>query len=81
MSYFEAALAVLRTAQRPLTTREITDRAVQRGLVTSHGKTPLNTMGAVLYRQLGANAKIIKVSDQDRAGRTRSNSVRWMLAE
>ena len=38
VTFLEAAAAVLRAAKRPLTTREITDIALQRGLLRTSGK-------------------------------------------
>ena len=49
MTFLEAAEAVLRAAKRPLTAREITDIALQRGLLRTSGKTPEATMSATLY--------------------------------
>src|SRR5918912_657501 len=48
-SYVEAAVEVLRDARRPLTTREMTDEALRRGLIPTAGKTPQNSMSARLY--------------------------------
>lgn len=42
-------LPVLREARRPLTSREITERAVEQGLIAPAGKTPEATMSAALY--------------------------------
>ena len=53
MTYYEAALRVLRSVQRPLTSREITDQALKRGLIAPVGKTPHATMTAELYSQVG----------------------------
>ena len=49
MTFLEAAEAVLRAAKRPLTTHEITDIALRRGLLRTSGKTPEATMSAALY--------------------------------
>jgi hypothetical protein len=49
VTFLEAAEAVLRAAKRPLTAREITDIALQRGLLRTGGKTPEATMSAKLY--------------------------------
>ena len=48
MTFLEAAAAVLRAAKRPLTTREITDIALQRGLLRTSGRTPEAIMSAAL---------------------------------
>lgn len=49
MTFLEAAEVVLRTARKPLTVREITEIALRRGLLETHGKTPDATMSAALY--------------------------------
>jgi HB1, ASXL, restriction endonuclease HTH domain len=49
MTFLEAAEAVLRSAKRPMSAREITELALHRGLLDSHGKTPEATMSATLY--------------------------------
>ena len=52
MTYYGAAFEVLRSAQYPLTTRQITERAIEMRLITPHGKTPIATMAAELYLQV-----------------------------
>jgi HB1, ASXL, restriction endonuclease HTH domain len=49
MTFLAAAEAVLKSAGRPLTTREVTEMALERGLIASTGKTPEQTMSAALY--------------------------------
>ena len=49
MTYRQAADAVLRTARRRLTMREITERALELGLGQPQGKRPEATKGAALY--------------------------------
>lgn len=49
MTNFEAAIQVLKEAGGPLHYREITERALERGLIEPHGKTPEATMAAALY--------------------------------
>jgi hypothetical protein len=80
MTYFEAALQILRSSPRPLTTQEITERALERGLIVPRGKTPHATMGAVLYRRLNTDAGLVKIEDRA-AIRARQGSVRWTLRE
>jgi hypothetical protein len=79
LTYREAALEVLRSARRPLTAREITDRALERGLIVPHGRTPLATMQATLYRSVRDDARLVKL---DTPGVTRAvrGSVRWTVA-
>jgi hypothetical protein len=78
MTYYEAALSVLRSAPRPLSTQEITDLAVQRQLVVPGGKTPHATMSAALYARAGNNGELIKISAPGN-GRAKWGSVRWTL--
>lgn len=80
MTYFEAALQILRSAQKPLTTREITERALERGLIVSHGKTPIATMGAVLYGRLGTDNQLVKTEDRGPA-RAKRGTVRWTIRD
>jgi len=49
VGFLEAAVTILRRAKKPLTTREITEIALRRGLITTRGKTPEATMSAALY--------------------------------
>ena len=80
MTYYQAALEVLRSAQHPLTLREITNEAIERGLIAPHGSSPENTMGAVLYVQGRKNPELIKTGDPGKRG-SKPGSVRWMLRE
>ncbi len=76
MTFLEAAIQILRSSQRPLTTREITERALEAGLINTHGKTPNRTMGAVLYRALHTDGELVKTADPG-TGRAKPGSVRW----
>ena len=76
VTFLEAAEAVLRAAKRPLTTREITDIALQRGLLRTGGKTPEATMSAALYGAL-ADAPIRREFAPGRR-RAARGSVRWV---
>ena len=49
MDYLDAAPTVLREAGRPMSSREITDEVLRRGLIEPAGKTPGATMSARLY--------------------------------
>jgi hypothetical protein len=80
MTYYEAALEVLRSVRRPLTTREITDQAIQRGLITPSGKTPNNTMAAELYLRVRNDPQLVKIEDPGN-GRAKNGSVRWTLRQ
>ena len=79
MTFLEAAEAVLRTAKRPLTVHEITELALERGLVQTHGKTPAATMSAALY---GAPAdRPIRREFVPGVQRAQRGSVRWMYVK
>jgi hypothetical protein len=45
MTFLEAAYQVLKSSGRPLTTLEITERALEQGLVDPRGKTPTRNHG------------------------------------
>ena len=80
MSYIDAALAVLAAADRPLTVAEITDGAVDRGLITPRGRTPEATMSAELYTEARRpNHRLAKIATPGRIRAVRG-SVRWALA-
>jgi hypothetical protein len=78
MTYYEAALEIMRSVQHPLTTREVTDLAIARGLITPVGKTPENTMAARLYVQFGRDPELVKL-DEPGNGRARRGSVHWTV--
>ena len=76
VTFLEAAELILRQAKRPLTTREITELALRRGLLKTRGKTPEATMSAALY---GATTErpIRREYNQGRIRAVRG-SVRWV---
>jgi hypothetical protein len=78
MTYYEAALSVLRSARRPLSTQEITDLVLQRKLIVPGGKTPSATMSAALYNRVGNNSELVKL-DAPGNGRAKRGSVRWTV--
>lgn len=64
MNFKEAAYHVLRREKKPLSTKEITKISIKEGLITSKGKTPIATMGAVIYtdiKQKGEKSLFVKV--------------------
>ena len=79
MTFADAAATVLRNAQRPMSTEEITERALAHGLLNTTGKTPVATMAAALYR-LGSNDPIQRVYEPGPA-RAARGSVRWAYVE
>jgi hypothetical protein len=80
MTYYQAALQVLRSARHPLTTKELTDLAIERGLIKPHGKTPYATMAARLYVEGRNDAELVKLGTPGN-GRARRGSVRWTLRD
>lgn len=78
MTYYEAALQVLRSAGHPLTTREITDLAISEGLIVPVGKTPKASMARVLYLRVRNDPELVKLEEPGKTG-TRPRPVRWTL--
>jgi HB1, ASXL, restriction endonuclease HTH domain len=79
-TFLSPALAVLKEAQVPLTIDEITDRALQRGLLTTTGKTPRRSMAACLYMasKISPDVPVERVFEPG-SRRARRGSVRWRL--
>jgi restriction system protein len=63
VSFKEAALCVLEKADEPLSTKEVTDIAIQDGLIKTEGQTPEASMGAQLYLDIknNKNSPFLKV--------------------
>jgi hypothetical protein len=78
VTYYEAALRVLRSVHHPLTTRELTDQAVKRGLIRPRGKNAAATMAAALHRRLRGDSELVKLATP-RNGQAQRGSVRWTL--
>jgi hypothetical protein len=78
MTFYEAALRVLKFVGHPLTAREITDQAIEAGLIAPVGKTPYATMSAVLYIRVRSDLELLKMGDPGNGGRAKPGSVRWM---
>jgi hypothetical protein len=78
VTYLEAAVAVLKASRRAMTTEEITEAAIRKGLVQPHGRTPVATMSAALYRHLHhADAPALEREFQPGRVRPLLGSVRW----
>lgn len=79
MTFLEAAIAILKSSRRPMTVREITDAALNRGLIRPLGKTPSATMSAALYGHCRV-AATPRVRREYRPGPTRAarDSVKWV---
>lgn len=78
MTYYQAALQVLRVAECPLTVREITAIAVERGLISPKGKTPHATMAAELYLRAPKDQHLVKLGSPG-GRRAKWGSVRWAI--
>jgi hypothetical protein len=78
MTYYDAALQILRSAQQPLTTRQITDLAITKGLISQPGKTPDRSMARVLYLRVRNDPELVKIEDPG-DGKAKYGSVRWTL--
>jgi hypothetical protein len=65
MTYYEAALRVLKFAGHALTAREITDQAIEAG------------MSAALYTRVRSDLELLKMEDPGN-GRAKRGFVRWM---
>jgi hypothetical protein len=75
MSYLSAAEKVLRDAGEPLTTGEVTERAIRRGLLNPQSKTPTASMSAALYR--APKDSPIRRDFEPGPGRAARGTVRW----
>lgn len=75
MTYFQAALQVLKQSREPLTAGEILERTVGHGLVTPTGKTPEASLRATLYRHLGTHPELVRVAQPGR--RAQRATVKW----
>jgi HB1, ASXL, restriction endonuclease HTH domain len=77
-SFFEAALSVLEREGKPLTTREVVQLAIRRGLIEPKGKTPEATMSAELYKHLGIDSRLVKQATPGKRRAVRG-TVRWTI--
>jgi hypothetical protein len=76
----------LKSSRKPLTDKEITERALERGLIVTHGKTPVATMAAELYKHLGTDPQLVKTGDRGPArakgpAHAKYGTVRWTLRD
>jgi HB1, ASXL, restriction endonuclease HTH domain len=77
MTYYEAALRVLTFVGQPLTAREITDQAIEAGLIAPAGKNPYATMSAALCLRVRSDLELLKMEDPGK-GTVKRGAVRWM---
>lgn len=76
-AFLDAALKVM-SAKKPLTTGEIMERVLERGLVQTRGRTPEATLSAELYREAkrpDARVRRLFTPGDARAAR---GSVKWV---
>jgi hypothetical protein len=79
-TYLEAALEVLGDAKHPLSTREILEEALRRGLIRPAGKTPEATLSAELYRHIHQEgSRRLRRVFEPGGNRARRGSVKWAL--
>jgi restriction endonuclease Mrr len=57
LSFKQAAVQILESVNEPLTAKEITEHAMQKGLLSTEGATPEATMAAQLYVDIRRNNK------------------------
>jgi hypothetical protein len=77
LTYLEAALTVLAIRRKPMTTRQLTEEIIERGLVTPAGRTPEATLAATLYRNVERVAGLERKFTPG-SGRAARGSVRWI---
>jgi len=78
MTFWQATEKVLTKVNRPMTSREILQRALDEGLITTAGKTPLATLQAILYVRSKRDPTLERVFEQGPT-RARNGTVRWRL--
>ncbi len=64
LSFLDAAYEVLKSEGKPMSGEEITQKALERDLIETRGKTPWASIRAQLYvniRDRGLNSKFVKV--------------------
>jgi restriction system protein len=71
MTFMQAAIAVLRHEDRPLSVAEITRHALEAGLIDTMGKTPRQTMASIITASLRREYEGIEISPFKRVERGR----------
>ena len=56
-TFREAAIIVLKEANKPLRVGEITRICLKKGIISTSGKTPIYTMHSQIYRDIKKNKK------------------------
>ncbi len=82
LSMYEAATLLLREAGHPMTAADLTRLALDRALIETHGKTPVESMASALYSRAkdDEGSPIVKVALPGLV-RSRRGSVKWGLRE
>jgi restriction system protein len=80
VNFLDAAATILKRAKEPLTSKEITDRAIASAVLRSTGKTPDRTMTARLYLDTLHNpaSRFRRIAQAGRI-RAKRGSVKWAL--
>ena len=83
LEFLDAAVEVLRDAGRPMTSNEITEVALQRGLIETRGKTPRATMSPRLYIYIRDHPEglVVRVAEPGRTRARRDPSAGCFVAE
>jgi hypothetical protein len=81
VTFLEAALVVLKEAREPLTSDAIVRRALDRGLLSTAGKTPEASMSAARYGNVNSDAPRVRWVAKPGRQRAVRGSVRWTLME
>jgi hypothetical protein len=80
MTYLDAAVAVLKETDSPMTALEITDQAIERGLLDSVHKTPEATMIPAPYMHVKRGGQRVRCVSEPGQKRARRETVRWERA-
>ncbi len=81
MTYIDAAIMVLKTARKPMTTADITAAAISKGFIRPRGKTPTATMSAALYSHARTLRTGIRREYRPGPNRAVRHSVRWVYKD
>jgi hypothetical protein len=82
MPFLSAAISVLRDTGREMTTKELVKEVLDRGLVSTSGKSPDATLASKLYVCVRDNPQgpVRKIAEKG-LSRSRRGSVRWAWRE
>jgi hypothetical protein len=81
-SFKTAATKVLAETDRPMTAHEIVKVALEQGLISTSGRTPVATMTARLYEDVARNPNtVFRKVETPGQKRAKRGSVQWTLKE